>query len=94
MVVFRGNVVEVYRAKSGTYLLKFERGTTKNVFKVVITPPYVRNFERSGVHIKNYRGQTIQVRGLVQNHPMWNYEIVVTDPTAISSVTLDEYPVA
>jgi hypothetical protein len=94
IVSFRGRVVEVYRAKSGTYLLKFESGRTKQVFKIVVMQEYTRNFENAGVRIRTYDRQFIEVRGLVQQHPTWGYEIVVTEPSAIRTLAADAHRVA
>ncbi len=90
IVVFRGDVVEMRKTRSGAYLLKFERGHTRNVFKLYIPDRYVAGFRSTGTKIENYLGSTLEVRGLVQRHPKWNLEIVVTEPNAIRVVTASE----
>jgi Sec-independent protein translocase protein TatA len=90
MVVFRGDVLEMRKTQSGSYLLKCERGHTRNAFKLYIPENYVSAFRSTGTRIENYLGSTVEVRGLVQRHPRWNYEIVVTEPNAIRVVTAYE----
>ena len=94
IVLFRGRVEEVYRARSGTYLLKFERGRTRRVFKAVVMQNYIANFANAGVSLRAYEHQFIEVRGLVQQHPTWGHEIIVTDPSAITVLPANENRVA
>jgi len=91
IVVFRGKVLEMRKVRGGAYLLKFERGQTGRAFKLYIPDRYVPTFRSRGVRIENYLGNTVEVRGLVQRHPRWNYEIVVIEPNAIRAVTSSEW---
>lgn len=90
IVVFRGKVLEMKKVRGGAYLLKFEKGYTGNAFKLYIPDRYVPIFRSQGIRIENYLGSTVDVRGLIQRHPRWNYEIVVTEPNAIRAVTTSE----
>jgi hypothetical protein len=78
------------KTRSGAYLMKFERGHTRSVFKLYIPERYVPVFRSTGTRIEGYLGSTVEVRGLVQIHPRWSFEIIVTEPSAIRVVTASE----
>jgi hypothetical protein len=90
IVVFRGKVVEMRKVRGGSYLLKFENGPTNTAFKMYIPDRYVLSFRSRGIRIEDYLGSMIEVRGLVQRHPRWNHEIVVTEPNAVRTVATSE----
>jgi hypothetical protein len=74
--------------------LKFEPGDLKRVFKVVILAQCAASFDRAGIRIRDFANKTIEVRGLVRQHAMWGYEIVVTDPSSITVLASNEHSVA
>lgn len=87
IVYFEGRVVEVHESAKGTYFVKFVRGPIPQVFKLVIFSKYVERFSQGGRTIKRYHGRTIRVRGLIQRHEVWGWEILVSKEEAISSVS-------
>ena len=87
MVYFQGKVVEVQRSRStNTYCVKFQRGPWTSVFKLVVFPNYVHNFTHGERSIRDYEHKTIRVRGLIQKHPEWGFEILVYNEDAITVV--------
>ena len=87
IVSFEGRVVEVQRSQtSETYAVKFQRGRWTGVFKLVIFPQYVGSFAQGATTIKSYRGHTIRVRGLIQRHDTFGYQIIVNSEDMIEVV--------
>ena len=77
VVSFEGRVVQVHVSPRGTYFVKFEHGGIPDVFKLVIFPNYVHNFAYGGETIEAYSGKRLRVRGLIQEHEKWGWEILV-----------------
>lgn len=81
-------VHEVYQTKStGTYFVRFEPRAWNEPpfsgFKVVIFNNYLSRWAAAGLSVDDYAGRCIRVRGLVQQHPRYGIEIVVTSPGMI-----------
>jgi hypothetical protein len=87
VVTFEGYVHKVHRSKLGTYFVKFEQ-TDKPFagFKLVIFDHYVPHWECATIDPMDYQGEVARVRGLVQDHPTWDLEIIVHRPEMISIV--------
>jgi hypothetical protein len=85
VVTFEGYVHKVHRSKLGTYFVKFEQ-TDKPFagFKLVIFDRYVPHWEFAMVDPMDYQGEVARVRGLVQDHPTWDLEIIVHRPEMIA----------
>jgi hypothetical protein len=78
VVYFEGKVVEVHGpTQKGTYFVKFEYGGIPDVFKLVVFSKYVDSFVHGGRTIKAYSGKRLRVRGLIQKHEKWGWEILV-----------------
>ncbi|MEW5870952.1 MAG: hypothetical protein AB1894_16885 [Chloroflexota bacterium] len=95
-VIVQGYVHEVYKTRNtGTHFIRFEpRQFNEAVyagFKVVIFPRYEQAWAQAGLAIKNYLGQNIRVRGVIQVHPDWGIEILVNSPRVIE-IVVDQKP--
>lgn len=88
-VVFEGRVVaHQISAATGTHFIKFhqDRNPFKG-FKLVIFASEVYRWERLGIDPASYVGQTIQVRGLLKDHPRYGLEILPKSPSSIRVVS-------
>lgn len=87
-VVFEGRVVaHQISAASGTHFIKFhqDRNPFKG-FKLVIFSSEVHRWDRQGIDPGSYVGRTIQVRGLLKDHPRYGLEILPKSPSSIRLV--------
>jgi hypothetical protein len=87
VVTFEGYVHKVHRSKQGTWFVKFEK-TDKPFagFKLVIFDRYTPHWEMALVDPMDYQGQVVRARGLVQDHPTWEMEIIVHHPALVAIV--------
>ena len=87
-VVFEGLVVaHQISAASGTHFIKFhqDRNPFKG-FKLVIFSSEIHRWDRAGIDPASYVGRTIQVRGLLKDHPRYGLEILPKAPDSIRLV--------
>jgi len=75
-------VLEVRRAAKGTVALLFETGTYTAALKAVIFGRDVARFR--GVGLARMEGRTVTVRGLLQRHPIFGPQVILSDPACIS----------
>lgn len=95
-VIVQGYVYEVYKTRNtGTHFIRFEprqfNEAVYSGFKVVVFPRYERAWAQAGLDLKDYRGQNIRVRGVIQVHPEWGIEILVNSPRLIE-IIVDQKP--
>lgn len=78
VVTFRGVVVKTYYTRYGHNLaLMFEDLPLRRAFKMIVFARYIQ--EAGGTtFLESLRGKTVQVRGLLQRHATWGYELVLT----------------
>ena len=87
VVTFEGHVHLAHRSYRGNWFVKFEQTKAPfEGFKLVIFENYARAWDEAGISPKVYEGQTVRVRGLVQEHPTWGLEILVNRPEMVEIV--------
>lgn len=86
VVTFEGAVCEVKVSRNGTdYAVMFERASWTKGFKLIFFGNSIRRV--GGVaFINSLSGRTISVRGLVVCHPVFGYEIIVSERSMIISI--------
>jgi hypothetical protein len=86
IVIFEGRVTDVRLSRSGSsYAAFFENGTWAEAFKLVFLRGAVTTVGGAGF-IRSLTGRTVRVRGLVQRHDLFGYEILVSDRSMILEV--------
>ena len=87
VVIFEGRCIEVRSSRSGsTYAALFEHGTWFGSFKAVFLRDAVARVG-GPQFIKSLAGRTVRIRGLVQQHELFGYEILVNDRSMILRVS-------
>lgn len=83
VITFRGVVRNILKSTSGKdYALMFEDKTWCDGFKVVIQRGKIKAAGGSRFFYK-LKGRTIRVRGLLQHHPIFGFQILVSDRSMI-----------
>lgn len=86
VVTFSGRVIKILESqRGGDFAVMFEDKSWKRGFKLVF---FQNAHEALGgsAYVKGLRGATIEVRGLIINHPKFGYEIIVNNRTMILGV--------
>jgi hypothetical protein len=86
VVIFEGRCIQVRTSRSGSsYAVMFETGTWSNAFKLVFLRGAVTQV---GGHqfIRSLSGKKLRIRGLVQKHDKFGYQILVNDRSMILEV--------
>jgi hypothetical protein len=86
VVTFEGTVRDVKVSKNGTdYAVMFEYASWTKGFKLIF---FRKSISRVGgvSFINSLKGKTVCVRGLVVNHPVFGYEIIVSERSMILSI--------
>jgi len=86
VVTFEGLVCEVKVSRSGTdYAVMFERASWVKGFKLIF---FRKAIQRVGgvKFINSLSGRTISVRGLVVCHPVFGYQIIVSERSMVLSI--------
>lgn len=79
VVTFTGRVVKVLESRrGGDFAVMFEEKSWKQGFKLVFFKGALRDIG-GPTYVRNLRGSTITVRGLIVNHSQYGYEIIVND---------------
>jgi hypothetical protein len=87
VVIFEGRCVEVRASRSGsTYAALFEHGTWFGSFKAVFLRDAVAPVGGPRF-IHSLAGRTVRIRGLVHQHELYGYEILVNDRSMILGVS-------
>jgi hypothetical protein len=82
-VVVHDFVQEVHFSQRGTCFIKFEDRPIPEAFKVVVFDSYQVEWEEAEVDLKSYQHRYIRVRGVIQDHWKWGWEILVNSPRLI-----------
>jgi hypothetical protein len=85
VIVFEGHVHDVLKSRRGKdYAVMFERKSWTKGFKLVFFRGAV---QKAGgpTYINGLNGKTVRVRGLLINHDIFGYEIVVSEKSMILS---------
>jgi hypothetical protein len=86
VVTFEGSVPRVIVSRSGRGIaVMFEDTTWTRGLKLVAFPRAVARLGGLDV-LRALEGRIVRVRGLLQRHPKFGYQIVVHDPAMILSV--------
>jgi hypothetical protein len=86
VVTFQGVVRDVKASKNGTdYAVMFEQASWTKGFKLIF---FRKSIQRVGgaSFINSFKGKTITVRGLVVSHPVFGYQIIVSERSMILSI--------
>lgn len=85
VITFRGVVVEISESRrGGDYFLFFEIGRTLSArFKLVIFRNYVDRFG-GALYLYSLLNQPVDVRGVLQKHDQFGFEILLNDPNMLS----------
>ncbi|MFN3603391.1 MAG: hypothetical protein ACK4UJ_01640 [Leptonema sp. (in: bacteria)] len=77
-VKFRGTIVKILESRRGDYALMFEDKPWIEGFKIVVFYPLMKpknGLERS--FLKSLVGKEVKVRGILQKHEIFGYEILI-----------------
>ncbi|MBM3273941.1 MAG: hypothetical protein FJZ00_02220 [Candidatus Sericytochromatia bacterium] len=87
-VVFEGRVISHHVSRAtGTHFIKFHQDSNPfKGFKLVVFASEVVRWEQQGIDPAAYVGQTLQVRGLLKDHPRYGLEILPKSPASIRVV--------
>ncbi|HOW47950.1 MAG TPA: hypothetical protein PLB26_09870 [Rubrivivax sp.] len=79
VVTFTGRVIKVLESRrGGDFAVMFEDKSWKHGFKLVFFKGAL-SAVGGPAYVRNLRGTTISVRGLIVNHSQFGYEIIVND---------------
>lgn len=71
--------------RGGDFAVMFENVEWEKGFKVVVFRRHLRSVGGAAV-VRSLQGQTIRVRGLLQKHSTFGYEIIVTERSMIQEI--------
>ena len=87
VVSFTGSVIKVVKSQSGKdYAIMFEDKDWCDGFKMVIFRGNITAFG-GGAFLKKLAGRQIFARGLLQKHPRFGYQLLVSEPSMFWRIT-------